>query len=495
MRWKVVLGNLGSILKLYGIAFFIPAISAFYYQEAPLFFGFLPYNALAFIFLGFLTISIGYPLENFTRAEDFYYNESIVIVSFTWLILALISSLPFILTFTLSSPVDAFFESMAGITTTGSTVLSFPLEAYPRSILLWRALMQWIGGMGVIVLSVAILSKLSTGGQRLLEAESPGPTITRLKPKIKETAKWLWYIYCLFTFMLFLLLLGARVSPYDAVYHSLTTMPTGGYSPHTNSVAYFSSTVQWIIIFFMIIAGTNFALHYQAFRGRLKKLFTDSEFKAYILIIVTGSIIVILFGVSQNISVRDAVFQTVSILTSTGYTTQNFDAWPEIIRFLLLLLMFIGGSNGSTSGGIKVVRILLLFKMIKRKFKEWINPRRVEVVRLGDTVIDERILDTVAVLFCAYILIFVFGAFIMVWLGFDLVSGISASASSLGNIGPGLGPISDTSFRLVPSSGKLLMSLFMWIGRLEIFTAVALFNPSLYKERKLRRLLQFDLKK
>jgi len=493
MRWKVVIGNLGSILKLFGLAFFIPVIPALYYQESPILFGFLPYNALVFIFLAFFTITLGYPAEKFTRSEDFYHNEGIVLVSFTWLVLALISSLPFLMTYTLSSPIDAFFEAMAGITTTGATVLTFPLEAHPKSILLWRAVMQWLGGMGVIVLSVAILSKLSRGGLSLLEAESPGPEITRLKPKIKETAKSIWYLYGLFTLILIILLVGARVSLYDAVYHSLTTMPTGGFSPHTNSIAYFSSTVQWIFIFFMIIAGVNTSLQYQAFGGKLKKLFTDPEFKAYIAIIISGATIVIFFGMSQDISIRDALFQTVSILTTTGYTTQNFDKWPETLRLLLLLFMFVGGSAGSTSGGIKVLRILLMFKLIKRRLIEYANPKRVLVVWMGDSVIDERTLETVAIFFGAYLLIFVIGALVMVGLGLDLVSGIAASASSLGNIGPGLGLISNASFESVPTAGKLFLAIIMWIGRLEIFTAIVLFNPSLYKKRRLRNLLDFDL--
>ncbi len=487
------MGNMGSILKLFSLAFLLPIFPALYYQEAPLLFGFLPYNALVFLFLAVFTLTLGYPAEKFARSESFYHNEAIVLVSFTWLVLVLVSSLPFLLTSTLTSPVDAFFEGMAGLTTTGATVLTFPLEAHPKSVLLWRAVMQWLGGMGVIVLSVAILSKLSSGGMSLLEAESPGPAITRLKPKIKETAKSLWYLYGLFTLLLFLLLLGARVSIYDAVYHSLTTMPTGGFSPHSNSVAYFSSTVQWIFIFFMIIAGMNSSLQFQIFGGKVKKLVTNTEFKAYITIIVVGVALVILYGARLDISFRDAIFQTVSILTTTGYTTQNFDKWPEFLRLLLLLFMFIGGCAGSTSGGIKVLRILLMFKLIKRKIIEFTNPKRVLVVWVEDSVVDESTLETIAIFFGAYLLIFAIGALSMVALGLDIVTGIAVSASSLSNIGPGLGLISDSSFRSVPVAGRLLMAIFMWIGRLEIFTAIVIFNPSLYKKRRLRNILSFDL--
>lgn len=491
MRWKVVFGNIGSILKIFGLAFFVPVIPALYYQEAPLLYGFMPYNALVFIFMASFTITLGYPAEKFGRPEDFHHNEAIVLVSFSWIVLALISAIPFLLTFTVASPIDAFFEAMSGITTTGATILEFPLEQYEKSIMLWRGLLQWIGGMGIIVLSVAILSKLSSGGMKLLEAEAPGPTITRLKPKIKETAKTLWYLYCLFTFMLMILLLGARVSFYDAVYHSFTTLPTGGFSPHTNSIAVFSSTVQWIFIFFMIIAGVNFSLHYQAFSGKLKKLFTNSEFVTYIAIILSVTAIISAIGASYGISIRDALFQVVSLMTTTGYTTANYDAWPELFRLLLLIVMFIGGSAGSTGGGIKVMRILLIFKMIKRKFIEVINPRRVLVVRMGNSVIDEGTLENIAMFFAAYMMLFAIGAIIMVGLGLDLVSGIAASATTLGNVGPGLGLVA-TDFTEVPYIGRLIVTLFMWIGRLEIFTAVVLFNPSLYKKKRLRNLLSFD---
>ncbi|MBS3816098.1 MAG: TrkH family potassium uptake protein [Candidatus Thermoplasmatota archaeon] len=491
MRWKVVIGNLGSILKIFGLAFFVPVIPAVWYFEAPIIFGFLPYNALVFLFMASFTITLGYPAQTFGRPEDFYNNEAIVLVSFTWIILALISSVPFLMTSTLSSPIDAFFEAMSGLTTTGATVLSFPLNEYAKSIMLWRALLQWLGGMGIIVLSVAILTKLSSGGLSLLEAEAPGPTITRLKPKIKETAKTLWYIYCLFTLMLVIILLGARVSLYDAVYHSFTTMPTGGFSPHTNSVAYFSSTIQWIFIPFMIIAGVNFSLHYQAFHGNFKKVLKNSEFRTYLGIIIGATAIITFLGAPAEIPLRDALFQTVSVVTTTGYTTAAFDAWPELFRMLLLMLMFIGGSAGSTGGGMKVLRILLIFKMVKRKLKEFINPRRVLVVRMGDSVVDEKTLETVAMFFCAYLLIFAVGAFILVALGLDMISAFAASATSLGNVGPGLGLVA-SDFRAIPVSGRLFMAIFMWIGRLEVFTAIVLFNPSLYKKKKLRKLLSFE---
>jgi len=255
MRWKVVIGNLSSILKLFGFAFFIPIIPAFAFFEDPIIFGLIPFNVVIFLFMASWTFSLGFLFESIGIAEDFRNEEAIVIVSSTWLMLAFISSIPFLLMGVFQSPINAFFEAMSGMTTTGATVLNYPLEQYPKSIMLWRGLLQWMGGMGVIVLSVAILTKLSRGGLNLLESEAPGPSITRLKPKIKETAKILWYIYGLLTFSMIILLLGAGVSPYNAVYHAFTTLSTGGFSPHTNSIAFYPPIVHWIIIFFMVPQG------------------------------------------------------------------------------------------------------------------------------------------------------------------------------------------------------------------------------------------------
>lgn len=496
MRWKVVFGNIGSILKLFGLAFLLPVIPAIYYFEDPIIFRFLPFNALVFLFMTAFTVTIGYPLEAFGRAEDFYQNEAIVIVSMTWIVLALFASLPFLLTSTLTSPIDGFFEAMSGMTTTGATVLPYPIEQHAKSVLLWRGFLQWMGGMGVIVLSVAILTKLSSGGLNLLEAEAPGPTITRLKPKIKETAKILWYIYALLTLCEIILLLGAGVNLYDAVYHSFTTMATGGFSPHTDSIAFFSGAVQWIIIFFMILAGINFSLHFQMFQGNFLKALKNSELKTYLAIIFSATILITLVNIDKSIpvinTIRNSIFQVTAIMTTTGFATVNFNAWPELLRMLLLLLMFIGGSAGSTGGGMKVVRILVIFKMIWRKLKEFSNPRRVLVVRVGKNVVDESTLNTIAMFFSAYLLIFAIGSMIMVGFGLDMVSAISAAATTLGNVGPGLGLVGPANnFRGVPVLGRFILSLLMWIGRLEIFTAIVLFNPSLYKRPKIRNIINF----
>ncbi len=496
MRWKLVFGNLGSILKFFGFAFYVPVIPALYYYEAPLAFDFLPMNALIFLVLANFTIMIGFIFELFGDTGDFDDDEAVVIVSSSWLILALLSSIPFLLSGMLSSPIDGFFEAMSGMTTTGATVLPSPLEQHPKSVMFWRGFLQWMGGMGVIVLSVAILSKLTRGGLTLLESEAPGPSITRLKPKIMETAKILWYIYALLTLCQTILLLSAGLSLYDSVYHSFTTMSTGGFSPYTDSIAYFGSPVQWIIIGFMLMGGINFSLHYQAFKGDFKKAFSNRELQTYLVVLFGASVVIsyllIGTGMLTGESIRHGVFQVVSLSTSTGYATANYDQWPNLARMLLLLLMFVGASAGSTGGGIKVVRIMLVFKNVARSFKQFINPRRVLVVRLGGRVIDENILTSISMFFMAYLLIFAIGALILVGLGLDLMTSISGSVSAMSNVGPalaGLGP--SFNARVVPPAGRLLLSILMWIGRLEIFTAVVLFNPGLYKRKRFGSILKF----
>ncbi len=496
MRWRVVFGNIGSILTLFGFAFYVPVIPALYYYEAPFVFGFLPLNALIFLFMANFTITVGYPLQTFGKAEDFHHDEAVVIVGSLWLVLALISSMPFLLSGMLSSPIDGFFEAMSGMTTTGATVLPYPLEQHPKSVMFWRGLLQWLGGMGVIVLSVAILSKLTRGGLTLLESEAPGPSITRLKPKIMETAKILWYIYALFTLCQTIMLLAAGLSLYDSVYHSFTTMSTGGFSPYTDSVGYFGSPVQWIIIGFMLMGGINFSLHYQAFKGDIKKAISNRELQVFLSILIGASAVISIAlidtGIVASESIRHAVFQVVSLSTSTGYATTNYDRWPKLAKMIIFLLMFIGASAGSTGGGMKVIRIMLVFKNVLRSFKQFINPRRVVVVRLGDRVIDEKILTSITMFFMAYLLIFAIGALILVGLGLDMMTSISGTVSAMSNVGPalaGLGP--EFNARGVPLAGRLLLSILMWIGRLEIFTAVVLFNPGLYKRKRIASIFKF----
>jgi len=484
---KVVAGTIGTILKFFSFSFILPIIPAFYFSES----GFdllnynIPYSAVIFALCSILCLLIGLSLEKFGSTQNFTDKEGFAVVSFGWIVIAFFASLPFVLTNSVPSIIDAFFESMSGITTTGATILAYPLENHLQSLLFWRALLQWLGGMGIIVLSVAVLTRL-TGGQKLIESEAPGPSLNKLKPTIMQTAKLLWLIYVFFTIAEIIILSLLDVSIYDAIYHSFTTMSTGGFSVHTNSVAHFSPIVHWAIMFFMIIAGTNFTLHYYAIHGKYSSYRKDSEFKLYISIILFVIAIISLDLIASGFfsfeKFSDSAFQTISILTTTGFTTANYDSWPELSRFVLLIIMFIGGCAGSTSGAMKNVRILLMLKMLKKKLYELVQPNAVIPVRLGGNIVSNKTLHTITMFFFAYILIFIVSTAAMLGFGMDIISGASASASCLGNVGPALGLVGpNNSYELLHPAAKIWLSVCMWIGRLEIFTALILFIPSAYK--------------
>ncbi len=478
---------MGVILKFFSLAFLLPVIAAFYFAEQgfDLAWGRLPLSALIFILCFGISVITGFLFQSIGSTEDFTDKEGFAIVSGGWLIVALFSCLPFILTGTLASLPDAYFESMSGLTTTGATVLPYPLEQHPQSVLFWRALLQWLGGMGIIVLSVAVLTRLTKGGRKLMESEAPGPSLHKLKPTIMQTAKLLWLVYVFFTVGEILCLLFLGVPPYESVYHAFTTMSTGGFSIHTESVAHYSGAVHWVIIGFMIIAGSNFTIHYHALHGRFSEYRKDPEFRFYLLVMVVAIALVALDLISSGYvdleGIRLSAFQTISIMTTTGFTTANYETWSNLSRFILFMLMFVGGCAGSTSGAMKQVRILLLLKMLNKKLRQLLHPHAVLNVRLGKTLSDEA-LHTVSMFFFAYLLLFVLSTAALLGLGLDLITGASAAASCLGNVGPALGMLGpEFSYAAVPGLAKGWLAICMWLGRLEIFAALILFVPTAYK--------------
>jgi trk system potassium uptake protein TrkH len=484
----VVIGTIGTIIKFFSLAFLIPVIPALYFWEleATFFFVGLPLIAVLFVFCFFATFSFGYLLEIAGSKEDFTDKEGFAIVSGGWLVVAFFASLPFIMTKSVPGFTDAYFEAMSGLTTTGATVLSYPLEDHLQSILFWRAFLQWLGGMGIIVLSVAVLTRLTRGGRRLIEAEAPGPSLYKLKPTIMQTAKLLWLVYVFFTIAEIIALMVVGVPFYEALTHSFTTMSTGGFSVHTDSIGHYSAMVHWVIIVFMIIAGTNFTLHYYALHGRSREYLKDSEFKFYIGMIFIAGLLIFLnqiaTGYGGGDKISNSAFQTVSIMTTTGYTTADYDAWPSFSRFVLLLVMFVGGCAASTSGAMKQVRVLLLLKMLKNKIRQLLNPRAVIPVRLGGAVVSDKDLHMVTMFFFAYVLIFIISTGALLAMGLDMITGASATASCLGNVGPALGAVGPSfSYASIPIAAKIWLVGCMWLGRLEIFAALILFVPTAYK--------------
>ena len=457
-----------------------------------------------------------------------YQREALGLVGIGWLVLAGVGALPFVMSGTLS-PVDAYFESMSGFTTTGSTVIA-DIEAVDGSILFWRSFTHWLGGMGIIVLFIAVLPYLGAGGKQLFKSESPGPDPRGLSPRIKDTASLLWKIYLGLTVIQTILLMAFGMNLYDALCHTFGTLATGGFSTRQASVGAFNSVaIETVIIVFMVLAGTNFTLFFLLLRGDWRAMFRNTEWRVYLLIMLgaTGLITFNLMGVQGRLPVetpeetvawrvdapaheavpggridelpatqppdthrretpfhalRLAAFQTVSIMTTTGFCTDNFNDWPHLSRVLLVTLMFVGGCAGSTGGGIKVVRLILLAKMVVRRLEQTFRPKTVRAIRISGSVIDASIQDTVFVFFTLHIAIFVLGTVLLSALGLPLESALSAVAATLNNIGPGLelvGAVQD--YHLLPDTAKILLSLFMAMGRLELFSICVLFMPTFWK--------------
>jgi trk system potassium uptake protein TrkH len=485
MKFKIVLHTLGIILKFLGFLMLIPAIVGYYYSRSD------PAewdSALIFIYSFVITSVLGIILEyTNSSTEELKNKESFAIVAFGWLAAAIFGALPFL--FSGLSPVDSLFESMSGFTTTGATIMT-DIESYSMALLFWRSFIQWLGGMGIIMLFLAILPKLAVAGRQLFKAEAPGPTEDKLKPRLKETAKILWMVYMVISAIEVLALLAAGMDVYNALTHTFTTMACGGFSPRADSVAAFGSPlIEGIITLFMFVAGANFALHYRMIYVDRKSLLGDSEFKFYAFIVLGASVLLTITlwitGTFEGIasSFRYAIFQVVSILTTTGYATYDFNTWPDSSRMILFVLMFIGGCAGSTAGGIKIVRLMLMLKYGYRELFKVLQPKIVKPIRLGDRVVPEDIMGSIFSFTILYILVFMVSTFIMGLLGLEMLSAASASIATLGNIGPGfnlVGPWSN--FSTIPIVGKLVLIANMWIGRLEIFTVLVLLTRDFWKE-------------
>lgn len=414
-------------------------------------------------------------------------KEAYLIVSFSWLFISLFGSLPFYLSGYFGNFTNSFFETISGFTTTGASILN-DIESIPKGLLFWRSLTHWIGGMGIIVLSLAILPLLGIGGMQLFSAEAPGPTADKIHPKVKEMAKRLWGIYVILTIAQTGLLMSGEMNFYDAICHAFATMATGGFSTQNDSIAGFSSYTQYIIIIFMILAGTNFSLHYFMLKGRFNKLRTNEEYQLYLGIIIFATFIIAaglylngFSGIEE--SFRNSLFQVVSILTTTGFVSSDYLLWPSGLWIILLLLFFIGGSAGSTGGGVKVMRILILIKNSLLEFRRLIHPHAIIPVRLNKRPVSQNIVFVVISFFLFYIVTFAFGVIFLVAIGLDFISAIGASASSVGNIGPAIGSVGPVeNYAHIPDVGKWLLAFLMLLGRLELFTVLIIFSPSFWRK-------------
>ncbi|WP_323192028.1 TrkH family potassium uptake protein [Halostella sp. PRR32] len=502
--WRASVSLVGTVVKYLAVALLLPLLVALWYGDGLVTFGATILFAVLF----------GWSLEQFDDDPDLGAREGFLMVGLTWLTVAFVGAVPYLIAGngTVAQPSYALFESMSGFTTTGATVMGdISFDTHSRALMLWRQQTQWLGGMGIVVLAVAILPELSVGGAQLMDAEAPGPGIEKLTPRIAETARVLWLVYLGFTVVEFLLLYGLHLAGhapnmtlYNAVAHPLTTMPTGGFSPEARSIEAFSAVVQWVIIPFMVVAGTNFALFWHVVRGESSNLFGDSEFRFYagamgVLSAIAAVILFVgptLLGPSNPVevagqgesSVRHAAFNIVSIVTTTGYASMDFQAWSGPAKYVLVFAMFVGGSAGSTGGGIKIIRWLVILKSIRRELFTTVHPEAVSPVRLAGKALDERALRGIYAFTLLYFVLFLLGALLLavdasrVGLELSVVEAVTASAATLGNIGPGLGMVGPMgSYIDFPASSKLLMVGLMWIGRLEIIPVLVLLTSGYWR--------------
>lgn len=485
VNFNGVVRMMGILLLVLGLCLVPSLIVAIIYHEM------LSLKCFAFtiipcVTLGFILIKSFRPSLIKLKARDGF-----LIVSLCWLVASLIGAIPFYISGAIPNYIDAFFETCSGFSTTGSSILS-DIEGLPKSMLFWRSFTHWLGGMGIIVLAMALLPSIGVGGQLIASAETPGPTLDKIAPRFSDTARRLYLVYLFFTILETLLLLLGGMNLYDSLVHTFGTVGTGGFSSYGDSIAHFDSPyLQWVIILFMLLCGINFNLYFVLARKGLRSMLKDSELRLYLLIIAAVSVLIgmnLMFtGEYHDIEegARTSVFQVVSIITTTGYATADYDIWPTFSKMLIFLLMLVGACSSSTGGGVKIIRILISLKLIRRGVSLKLHPRRVITVTLGGKEVPQEVSTNIANFVFFYIFVVFAGAFIISFNGFDLMTTISSVITCLGNIGPGfstIGPV--MNFSVFSGFSKLILSLLMIAGRLELFTFFMLFSPHYWNSNK-----------
>ncbi|MGP1930529.1 MAG: Trk system potassium transporter TrkH [Arsenophonus sp. ET-YP4-MAG3] len=483
MHFREIIRIIGLLIILFSVTMIIPWIVGLIYHD-------VGKNVFSQTFITTLIIGLLLWIPNKNNQYDLKPKEGFLIVSLFWTVLGSIGSLPFIFSDQLNlSTTDAFFESFSGLTTTGATIL-IELDTLPKGILFYRQMLQWFGGMGIIVLAVAILPLLGVGGMQLYRAEMPGPLKdNKMCPRIAETAKTLWLIYILLTIVCAIVLWGAGMNVFDAISHSFSIVSIGGFSTHEQNIGYFNSPVINIIIaIFLLISGCNFCLHFAVLSGRSLMIYWhDYEFRVFIsfqlVLIVICTLMLLYYSVYESLlqTLDQTFFQVVSVVTTAGFSTDGFANWPLFLPILLLYATFIGGCAGSTGGGLKVIRILLLFLQGSRELKRLVHPNAVYTIKLGSMALPERIIEAVWGFFSAYALVFIISLLLLIATGVDEFSAFSSIAATLNNLGSGLGSVAE-NFSTMNTFGKWILIATMLFGRLEIFTLLVLFTPTFWRE-------------
>jgi trk system potassium uptake protein TrkH len=481
MSWRNLLHVVGAVVGAVGISMVPSALISAVYQE---------WSDMLWITLAAaVTTAIGLLLwRGFPRPSELTTREAFASVGLAWVAICLIGSLPYLFTGSITNITDAVFETTAGFTTTGSSIVADP-SLLPHGIQFWRSFTQWFGGMGIIVLSIVILPLLGMGAVQLARAESPGPTPDRLTPRFRETAKRLWLLYVSFTVVEAMFLWAGDMTLFEAFNHALTTLSTGGFSTNAGSLAAFSTYSQWVVVIFMIVAGISFTLHYRVVR-RHGSYWKSPELRLFLTIIAVAAVLMTIgtWGGAVADVIRDAVFTSASIITTTGYATADFGLWAPALQIMIVGLMFVGGMAGSTSGSVKTYRLEVLYEASRADVRRLIHPRGVFVTRIGRRPIPDSLVEAVQTFFLLYMFAFMTGTFLLAIIGaigdppLDIVSTVSAVASSIGNVGPGLEQVGPTENYLgVPALGKWLLGALMIVGRLEILPILILFNRELWR--------------
>lgn len=484
INWRSILHVLSSIVLIVAFCMLLPAGVAFAYQEYA--------EAIDFLYVLGASVLIFGPIFLLSRTKEqmeLSNRDGFMLVTLSWIAASAVGAAPFVLSGAIPSYTDAYFETMSGFTTTGASILS-AIESIPYSMLFWRSLTHWLGGMGIVVLAVAILPLIGIGGFPLIQAESPGPRVDKIVPKVQETAKILWLIYVGLSVIETALLMYGGMNWFDAVTHTFGTMATGGFSPKNTSVGFYTSPfVHNVITIFMVLAGVNFGLYFVLLQGNLKSIRQNTELKVYIAIfaittlLIAGNLYISNTYNDFGESVQYAGFQTASILTTTGYATADFDQWPFFARSLLFLLMFVGGCSGSTGGGIKVIRITALAKLAYNELKHILNPRRVQLIRMNKEPVKKDMIYTITGFVLLYLLSLLITTLAVAFSGIDVWSSFTTALATVGNIGPGFGLVGPSmNYSFMEPWLKWVLSFSMMIGRLEIYTVLVILTPGFWKK-------------
>lgn len=480
MRIKVLIRILGFLTMFIGVALLLPIPFSLYYDDGT-WTAFLISSVAAIVTGGISFIGSD-------KRQELRSKEGFAVVTFGWIIMTLFGCLPYIISGGIPSFTDAFYETMSGFSTTGSTILS-DVEALPNALLLWRSLTHWIGGMGIIVLSIAILPFLGVGGMQLFKAETPGPIADRLTPRITETAKLLWGVYALFTLAEFILLWLGPMGMFDALNHALATLATGGFSTKNASIAHYNSAyVEYVVIFFMFLAGTSFSMHYNWLKGNFGSIWRNREFRFFLVVIAIALVVIgidlyVYSGYGLEETFRYGMFQILAIVTTTGFGTADYEKWAVLSQLFLFALMFMGGCSGSTSGGMKQIRIFILIRFVYTEIVKLLHPNAVRPVKIGGESIDQKVVTNVAGFFVSVVLISMISVLIISGFTGDIATSFGAVAAHINNIGPGLGDVGPTdNYGWLPDASKWLLSFLMIVGRLEVYTVIILLAPSYWRD-------------